>query len=414
MRKYYWILGLGLAVLVACPTRSHAWDLRDIVEHLYSEDGVSGIHLGGGTHTPEFSGFSEFENLNAGVGSELTSLSLNLGSPNIGMTSDVDTGLPVRTTETFGPIFSERAQTIGRRNLKIGASYTRLDFEEFEGDDISEIQVFALTEGAPFPFNNDQLIINADFQIKEDVVALSAIYGVTDRFDIGVFVPFIDIDYKINAHADVWGYNQNTGLMELNPSGEDPDGGGPLLIPNPAHQFDSSILGDDPDSAVKGDATGIGDVIVRAKYFLWEAKYSDVAAILDFKLPTGDEKRLLGTGDLNVTPSIVFSKTFYDGLFNPHVNIGYEFNGTDSELSQLVWSTGFDSKITDWLTGAVDIVGFNELDGDDVGDNIFDISLGLKVNPWGDLVLFASVQIPLNDEGLRTEFTPTVGAEYTF
>ena len=82
------------------------------------------------------------------------------------------------------------------------------------------------------------------------------------------------------------------------------------------------------------------------------------------------------------------------------------------EESQLVWAAGFDAIIIgEALTGFVDVAGFNELDGDEEGEATFDVNLELKVNPWRELVLYGNVAIPLDDEGLRTDSTPTVGVE---
>lgn len=405
-KSYSWILVLSLAVLVSLAAESSAWDLEDLVEQLYTEDGVPAITLAGGD-TKSYELENELKILNSQIGTELSDVRLNSGVANVGIQFDLETGVSVRTTETFGPIYAERAQTIGRRRLQIGVSYSRFNFEEFEGDDIGEIEIIPLisdgTVGMPPAFENDLLIVSADFDIREDVVAFSAIYGITDKFDIGIFIPYASIDYKISSHADIWGWNGSE--MVLNPDPTD----------NPWHYFDpGNPFSDSPDSKVWGDADGLGDIVLRAKYFLWAAEYADVAVAMDVKLPTGDEDRFLGTGDLNATPSIILSSSYLNGRFNPHVNIGYEFNGGGSDLSQLVWRAGFDSRITDRLTGAVDVIGFNELDGDGVGDDIFDVSLGLKLNPWRELVLFANVQLPLNDEGLRTDFTPTAGVEFTF
>jgi hypothetical protein len=405
-KSYSWIFVLSLAVLASLSAKSYAGDLEDIVENLYTEDGVPGITLAG-ADTKRYELENELKILNSQIGTELSDVRLPSGVANIGLQFDLETDVPVRTTETFGPIYAERPQTIGKRRLQIGVSYSRFDFEEFEGDDISEVEVIPLTSdetvGLPPAFANDQLIVNADFDLEEDVVAFSAIYGITDRFDIGILVPYAHIDYKVSSHADIWGWNGSE--MVLNP---DP-------VDNPWHHFDpGDPFSDSPDSRVKGDADGLGDIILRAKYFLCATEYADVAVAMDVKLPTGDEDRYLGTGDLHVTPSIILASSYLNGRFNPHANIGYEFNGGGSDVSQLVWRVGFDSRITEWLTGTVDVIGFNELDGDGVGDDIFDVSLGLKLNPWRELVVFANVQLPLNDEGLRTDFTPTAGVEFSF
>lgn len=418
MKKNYRIIGICLAIAVTLPAPSFAWELKDIIGHLYTEDGVPGITLGGldtsRTHDLEH----ELVVLNSQVGGELSSIRLNSGVASLGVEFDTETGFFVPTTSTFGPVYAERAQTIGARKLKFGVSYSRQEFKEFDGDDISGIEIILLTgTSVPPGFQSDLLVVDADFEIEEDVVAFSAIYGITDKLDVGIYVPFLSLDYDIDSHADIWGWDGST--LDVN--------GNPVLIKNPTpaqnpyHFFDSAT-GDSQDSKVWGDAEGIGDIIFRVKYHWLSARFADVGVLLDVQLPTGDEDRFLGTGDTNVTPSLILSNSFLNGRFNPHVNIGYEIDSGGSEESELVWSAGFDTKITEWLTGAVDVLGSNELDGDGVGDDIFDVSLGVKVSPLylfqkeeePSLVIFANVLLPLNDEGLRTDFTPTVGVEYTF
>ena len=56
-------------------------------------------------------------------------------------TFDLELGVPVRSTESLGPILSERATTLGARRLNVGFSYNRIDFKRFEGTDLDDITV---------------------------------------------------------------------------------------------------------------------------------------------------------------------------------------------------------------------------------------------------------------------------------
>ena len=47
---------------------------------------------------------------------------------------------------------------------------------------------------------------------------------------------------------------------------------------------------------------------------------------LDLRLPTGDEKNLLGTGAPGVQPFLVWSGNY--GVVAPHLNAGYQWNGS--------------------------------------------------------------------------------------
>ena len=67
-------------------------------------------------------------------------------------TFDVEAGLPVRTTDSFGPILTERAQTIGLGKLNVGFFFSRTDYKQFEGDDLDDLsQTFPHNDCCPPP-----------------------------------------------------------------------------------------------------------------------------------------------------------------------------------------------------------------------------------------------------------------------
>jgi hypothetical protein len=140
----------------------------------------------------------------------------------------------------------------------------------------------------------------------------------------------------------------------------------------------------------------------------------DMAFLVELKLPTGDEERLLGTGGTNVTGLLVASRT-YARWFTPHVNLGYEINTKDTRESAIRYALGFDARVLPELTLAAGIIGRAKPDGSGTGDHIVDLSLGVKWNPIKSLILRTNVQIPLDkNSGLRADFIPTVGIEYIF
>src|SRR5262249_44107944 len=58
-------------------------------------------------------------------------------SPASGFTYRYDraSGAFVRTSDSFGPVYSERAQTIGRGKFSLGVSYQHFDFDTLDGVD---------------------------------------------------------------------------------------------------------------------------------------------------------------------------------------------------------------------------------------------------------------------------------------
>ena len=393
-----------------------AFNLEDLLLNIYSSDGVDGITLGGGTIDNGFAFPFDVEGmtLNNAITDEISSLSVNSSVASFSVTIDSVTGLPLVTTEALGPIYAERAKTLGTKGtFKFGASATYIEFTEFEGDDVdslirvSDHRDYTPPNSPPVfdpEWEADDLEVTLDIEVEEYVVALFASYAILDNLDISVIVPFVDLDMKIDAHAEIIRNLSDTYTLEESEDAHDFD----------LNPIDDERVGDLPDDSVSGDATGIGDVMFRLKYFWKETDWAEIAIASDLKVPTGDAKDLLGSDNFTLTPFIILSKTMYEGRFNPHLNFGYEIFFADDEFSQLKYALGFDSLITKKISFTADVIGNNELSGDGVGDDLYDLSVGAKVNPWRDLVLFANVQVPLNNEGLRADFIPSVGAEISF
>ena len=74
-----------------------------------------------------------------------------------------------------------------------------------------------------------------------------------------------------------------------------------------------------------GHASGPGDVTLRFKQTVKKTQTQGLALALDVRLPTGDERNLLGTGAPGVQPFAAWSASY--GTFSPHVNGGYQWNG---------------------------------------------------------------------------------------
>jgi hypothetical protein len=216
-------------------------------------------------------------------------------------------------------------------------------------------------------------------------------------------------------------------------------------------------------------ATGLGDITLRAKGTVWKGERAGLGLGLDFRIPTGDETNFLGSGAFGVKPFVIWS---YSGQISPHVNFGYEWNGT-SKLggdlsigtkgklpSQLLYSAGIEIGIIKRLTAAFDFLGQRVFDGpriivapvtvlglcdipalpgeQDPNTNqpincqkpasptqvpgitgasasygIHNESVGLRFRPFRGMLVSANVLIKLDDGGLRSQFTPLVSATYT-
>lgn len=374
-----------------------------------------------------------FSGLGSGVGS--------LPTPGGGaFTFELDPALGVftRSTESLGPIFADRAETTGRGRVTLSASYTRHSFDELDGVKLRTGELFGLLVG----FFPDRIRLNL-LQLREEaraeVFALGALYGVTDRLDVGVTVPILRVKLRERIRR-------------------------PLFVdcvPN----FDPATLAgctrpsfpNDEFLPTEAESTGLGDLVLRTKYNVWRSARMmggrvGLAAGLDVKLPTGDtgdrkgrEARIvlgptatpadsrftlgdppLGTGIVRVKPNLIASGSWFG--VSPHINVGAELGKTAGITNDLLYAVGVEYAPAGWITLVADLLGrhafdvdrprFNRLGpipGSRANPDTLAASLGIKVNPVGTLLVFVNVILPLNENsGIRDDVTPTAGLEWSF
>ena len=106
------------------------------------------------------------------------------------------------------------------------------------------------------------------------------------------------------------------------------------------------------------------------------------------------------------------SRTFFD-VFTPHLNLGYAIDFDRGHQDALHYILGFETGIEKFSV-VVDVLGKYKPNGNGVGDHTLTGSFGGKWNPCKQFVMFLNFQVPLNEQGLRSNLITTVGAEYTF
>ncbi|MEK6661290.1 MAG: transporter [candidate division NC10 bacterium] len=387
-----------------------AGDLKDTIKNLY---GSQGIRVEPSPFFPvetrfQASSLQGLDQLNSQLTSAIVVPSFN--SSVTGFTFDIERGVPVRTTESLGTLLTERATTLGARKLDVTFTYTRVKFTKLQGKDLDDLElVFRRNDANEGCDPSSPLLLarcdiikaNLKVDLTEDIFALIATYGLTAEWDVGFVVPVTHIRLIAKAHAAIFDQFGNPG--------------GTKLGDIPIHRFGPNST--QPDASGGGDETGLGDIVLRTKYnFLrhYDDLIPDMAFLVELKLPTGDEERLLGTGGTNLTGLLVASRT-YARWFTPHVNLGYEIDTKDTRQNAIRNALGFDARLLPELTLAAGIIGRAKPDGSGTGDHIVDLSLGVKWNPIKSLILRTNVQIPLDkNSGLRADFIPTVGIEYIF
>ena len=153
-------------------------------------------------------------------------------------------------------------------------------------------------------------------------------YGVTDRFDVSVVVPMVDVTMSARSTAI---------LRRVGTSGpEQPPvhffpGSDPAKEPDPRAAPTDPFFGDRATFRAAGTARGIGDILIRLKTTAVSSGPTGLAVGVDLRLPTGDEEDFLGTGAVGVKPFVAVS---FAGRISPHVNAAYEWNGKSSLAAQ--------------------------------------------------------------------------------
>jgi hypothetical protein len=410
--------------------------LKDQINNMFGE--VLNLETSPGEHGEHFlpvnvaTSNAIINSLNNFIGASVSSFPLS--SSTAGVTFDFSTGRPVPTSTSFGPIFSERGQTVGQGRINMGLNFTVINFQKIRGISTQDLRLTFTHEDvgdpgmgdSPNEFDTMDFYMNMD--IAASVFAFYFTYGVTDRFDISVAVPFINVNIKSDPVAEM-----NSFTWVSNDSANHFFGGTqtePVLTKSP--------------TPINDDATGVGDIALRAKYNFVRDKAIDFSAMLEYRMASGDADNFLGSGFSSLRSVIIGSKIIGD--FAPHLNLAYWKKFTDVDRDELEIILGFDQKVAEWFTLVVDVLGRFDL-GDPIEsqefpenvsinwtvgntnytkivsltnipnyskDNILDAAFGIKMNLKQSLLIIANVFVPLNDDGLRAGVVPTLGMEFSF
>jgi hypothetical protein len=356
-----------------------------------------------------------------------------LSATSSGATFRFEGGTPVRTSESPGPIFGERAQTLGRGRLVVGGHMSGMRFSTLRGVDLENIHLTFTHANVDFVgcdstfggdcslmgvpmLENDVIELDLALDLDIRVATMFLTYGVTDRVDIGVVVPIVSTSLRGESQAQVFPFGGTTATHFF--------GGTPT---NP--QLSATRL-------VQGDARGLGDVAVRLKANIRQTGRALFSVLGDARFATGSEDDLLGSGTFAVRGLAIFSAQA--GSFAPHLNVGYLYRRSDVQNDALLATAGFDQIMAPWASIAVDVVSEMQVGQEglrvpdpvviqapfhrtirpalipNTRDDIVNGSIGAKLTAAPGLTLVLNTLWPLNRGGLRANVVWTAGVEYAF
>jgi hypothetical protein len=459
-----------------CPNGTKSDKLACLVPQVYGANGIDTSFGQAGTFSANFLTDS-LRPVQSSIARE--SALLPLASPSSGITFTWNPAAKAFTssTDSFGPILGERAETIGKYRVFLGFDYQFFDFKKLDGMSLKSLSVVlpqpddtttffqnggtgpvcsarAPASNTTSPLSFDQCgyirdvistVNNVDLKIHQFTTFIT--FGLTNRIDVSVAIPIENVRMGVTSNATIVHNDSPTRFFHaFKPRPDCP------TVNNFCLQQTFSDF---------GTASGIGDITLRVKGTAWKGERAALGLGVDVRVPTGQQLDFLGAGAAGVKPFVVWS---YRSRISPHALTGYEVNGSsviggslttgtkDRLPSQLTYSVGADVWITKWLTGAFDIVGQQVFQAkssslttfQDVGQcqdtqtqcdpakptlppntynvitqttrtyNISNASVGVKMKPFSNLLITGNVLIKLNDGGLRSNFVPLVGLSYTF
>ena len=269
--------------IVCGQNQSPEGKLAFVIPNLYGPDG---LRLENITHNAHFvNSFQDnFGALNSAVASQLTSLPIPSPASGFTYTLDPTTAVYEQSSQTFGPILTERAETIGKDRFYFGFTFQQFSFEQLDEVDLANFLVVFkhTTDDDPKPeFLKDVISTQNLIDIQIGQFTSFFTYGLTDRIDISVALPVISATLDVVSTAEI----QRLGTVPPGTSPNDPN----RLI----HTF--RFEEDVPNRRFfnGSSASGLGDVIVRVKGTTNRWEHAALALAADVRLPTGDELNFL-------------------------------------------------------------------------------------------------------------------------
>src|SRR5216110_231248 len=360
MRHHLW----SLVVLLLAAAPLEAQSLRDKIAELFIfTAGQDPLFLGGtagsdsatALHADHFIPAARAENgaLISFIGNAISGNVTNVpvSATSGGSTFRFEGGVPVRTSVSPGPVFAERAQTLGRGRVFVGVNVNRLHFETLRGVSLNDVQMTFTHENVTGPVcdsivgasctpygvpthENDVIDLRLAFDIDMTVTSFFVTFGLLDRVDIGVVLPIVSTSLRGTSNAQIVPFGGTTAQHFF--------GGTPA---NP--ELSTSRF-------VEGSATGVGDIATRVKINLTRSDRTNFSVLADVRFPTGSADDLLGAGHVAARGLGILSARF--GAFSPHANIGYLYRAGRSQTSAVLTTVGFDHVMAPWAAIAVDLV----------------------------------------------------------
>jgi hypothetical protein len=326
--------------------------------------------------------------------SELATVPVGASAGGFTYRLDPALGVVVRSTDSFGPFFTDRSLTVGAGRASFGMSYQAAAFVDADGHSLRDgslVSTASTLRGDPQPFDVETVTL----RIRTDTVTLSGYYGVSDRLDLSAAIPLVRLTLT-GQRLDTY---RGRALIQATGS---------------------------------ASASGLGDIVLRAKYNLVRSGGSGLAVSAESQLPTGNTENLLGAGRATIRPRAIAS--FERDRMATYGDVGYSLGGLSDELDYRGAVTITASprltligevlgrrlasfrSLTQTTTPHPTLAGVDTIRLTGVQEASARISAvaGLKWNVTGPWLISANLQRPLTSAGLNARWVPVVSLDYAF
>jgi len=330
----------------------------------------------------------------------------------------------LRSTQTIGP---------GKLSLRVAASY--FDLDSTFGPTLYGVAPSDPSVAEPKGVTEFGLTARA----KVGILNLAGSYGLTNRIEVTLNMPLVVVDAQAWQTVPVL-----AGQLHVPPSD--------VLLAGaetPAALHEKLRLG---DYVLRGEtfsdwsfdfndgtSVGVGRISIGGKGVLYADQRLRLAFAPEFFFPSPNEDEFAGSASAAILPRLIGQVSVAPWL-KLLADAGYEYDFSEAELRQFVWSTGAAVPLRDWLTfdlgiggsvfdtplewtpdvahGAPDadfpattatVLGDNTL-----GDTFVDFLGGIKFRVAENTIISGAVDVPLNDQGFRPVAFGTVAVEQYF
>jgi hypothetical protein len=307
---------------------------------------------------------------------------------------DAALGTIARRTESFGPFFTSRARATGLRRASITFGLRQTEFDTVDGAALlGEGLVAASSEiaGETAPFD----VQTVSLRLRARSATFTGEVGIAERLDFVVAVPFVEV----------------------------------ILTGERIDRYRGTVS---TQATAFASASGLGDVVMRAKYEAVRAGPYTLAVGGEVRLPTGNTTNSLGTGERRLAPQVIASLetrrmtvhaegAFSIGELNNALHYGGAFTiapaGRVSLVGEVLGRTDFESPalvtvrvphprlagVTTTLAGSSTSTRHR-----------LTLVAGVKWNVAGAWLVNAHVLRPLTDGGFTTAWSPAITMDYFF